>query len=38
VYISGPDPMIVNTVSALRSLGAPPERLHYDLPGEFGAP
>jgi NAD(P)H-flavin reductase/hemoglobin-like flavoprotein len=38
VYISGPDPMIVNTVSALRNLGAPPERLHYDLPGEFGAP
>jgi NAD(P)H-flavin reductase/hemoglobin-like flavoprotein len=38
VYISGPDAMIVSTVSALRDLGAPPERLHYDLPREFGAP
>lgn len=37
VYISGPDAMIVSTVSALRDLGAPPERLHYDLPREFGA-
>jgi NAD(P)H-flavin reductase/hemoglobin-like flavoprotein len=36
VYISGPDAMIVSTVSALRDLGAPPERLHYDLPREFG--
>jgi NAD(P)H-flavin reductase/hemoglobin-like flavoprotein len=38
VYISGPDAMIVRTVSALRDLGVPPERLHYDLPAEFGAP
>lgn len=37
VYISGPDAMIVSTVSALRDLGAPPERLRYDLPREFGA-
>lgn len=37
VYISGPDAMIVSTVSALRDLGASPERLHYDLPREFGA-
>jgi len=38
VYISGPDAMIVSTVSALRDLGAQRERLHYDLPREFGAP
>lgn len=38
VYISGPDAMIVAVVSALRDLGAPPERLHYDLPREFGVP
>jgi NAD(P)H-flavin reductase/hemoglobin-like flavoprotein len=37
VYISGPDAMIVSTVSALRDLGALRERLHYDLPREFGA-
>jgi NAD(P)H-flavin reductase/hemoglobin-like flavoprotein len=37
VYISGPDAMIVSAVSALRDLGAPPKRLHYDLPREFGA-
>jgi NAD(P)H-flavin reductase/hemoglobin-like flavoprotein len=37
VYISGPDTMIVATVSALRGHGAPPELLHYDLPAEFGA-
>jgi len=36
VYISGPDAMIVSTVSTLRDLRAPPERLHYDLPREFG--
>jgi NAD(P)H-flavin reductase/hemoglobin-like flavoprotein len=37
VYISGPDAMIVATVSALRDRGAPPEQLHYDLPTAFGA-
>ncbi len=31
-YISGPDAMIVTTASALRTLGADPARLHYDLP------
>jgi NAD(P)H-flavin reductase/hemoglobin-like flavoprotein len=36
VYISGPDAMIVSTVSTLRDLGVPPERLHYDLPLDFG--
>jgi len=36
VYVSGPDPMIVMTVAALRELGAPDERLHYDLPDENG--
>jgi NAD(P)H-flavin reductase/hemoglobin-like flavoprotein len=36
IYVSGPDPMIVKTVRILRDLGAPPERIHYDLPdGEF---
>jgi NAD(P)H-flavin reductase/hemoglobin-like flavoprotein len=34
VYISGPDPMIVMTVAALRELGAPDEQLHYDLPDQ----
>ncbi len=34
VYISGPDAMIVKTASALRTLGADPARLHYDLPDE----
>ena len=34
VYISGPDEMIVTTVRVLTSLGAPVERLHYDMPGE----
>jgi NAD(P)H-flavin reductase/hemoglobin-like flavoprotein len=38
VYISGPDAMIVSTVSALRDLGAQRERLHYDLPRDFGTP
>jgi ferredoxin-NADP reductase/hemoglobin-like flavoprotein len=32
VYISGPDIMIVRTVTALQTLGANPARLHYDLP------
>jgi NAD(P)H-flavin reductase len=32
VYISGPTPMITRTVHSLRQLGAPAERLHYDLP------
>ena len=36
VYISGPDPMIVMTAAALRELGAPDERIHYDLPDETG--
>jgi len=34
VYISGPDAMIVKTAGALRTLGADPARLHYDLPDE----
>ena len=34
IYVSGPDQMIVKTVRVLRDLGAPPERIHYDLPGE----
>jgi NAD(P)H-flavin reductase len=32
IYVSGPDQMIVKTVRVLRDLGAPPERIHYDLP------
>ncbi|HSZ40785.1 MAG TPA: FAD-binding oxidoreductase [Trebonia sp.] len=32
VYISGPTPMITRTVHRLRQLGAPAERLHFDLP------
>jgi NAD(P)H-flavin reductase/hemoglobin-like flavoprotein len=34
IYVSGPDTMIVKTVRILRDLGAPPERIHYDLPDE----
>jgi ferredoxin-NADP reductase/hemoglobin-like flavoprotein len=34
VYISGPDAMIVKTAAALRTLGADPARLHYDLPDD----
>jgi hypothetical protein len=34
VYISGPDAMIVKTAGALRTLGADPAQLHYDLPDE----
>jgi NAD(P)H-flavin reductase/hemoglobin-like flavoprotein len=34
IYVSGPDQMIVKTVRVLRDLGAPPERIHYDLPGD----
>lgn len=34
VYISGPDAMILKTVEALRTLGADPARLHFDLPDE----
>lgn len=32
IYISGPTSMIARTVRRLRGLGAPAERLHYDLP------
>jgi NAD(P)H-flavin reductase len=32
IYISGPDAMMIATVRRLRELGAPAERLHYDLP------
>jgi NAD(P)H-flavin reductase/truncated hemoglobin YjbI len=32
VYISGPDEMITATLRALTDAGAPPDRLHYDLP------
>lgn len=32
VYVSGPDQMIIATVRALAKLGAPADRLHYDLP------
>ena len=31
VYISGPDHMIAKTAAVLRDLGAPADRLHYDL-------
>jgi ferredoxin-NADP reductase len=34
VYISGPDEMITKTVRLLRELGAPAERLHYDIAPE----
>jgi NAD(P)H-flavin reductase/hemoglobin-like flavoprotein len=34
IYVSGPQQMIVKTVRVLRDLGAPPERIHYDLPDE----
>jgi len=37
VYISGPDAMIVRTVQALRTLGAPAGMLHYDLPESASA-
>jgi NAD(P)H-flavin reductase/hemoglobin-like flavoprotein len=33
IYVSGPDQMIVKAVRVLKDLGAPPERVHYDLPG-----
>jgi NAD(P)H-flavin reductase len=35
VYISGPTSMIVAAVRGLRELGAPAERLHYDLPADI---
>jgi len=35
VYVSGPDPMIIETVAVLRALGVPSDRLHYDLPDEI---
>jgi len=34
IYIRGPDDMIVATAGALRTLGADPALLHYDLPEE----
>jgi NAD(P)H-flavin reductase/hemoglobin-like flavoprotein len=34
IYVSGPDQMITKTVRVLRDLGAPPGRIHYDLPGD----
>jgi len=34
IYVSGPDQMIVKTIHVLRDLGAPPERIHYDLPDD----
>ena len=34
IYISGPDDMIVAAAGALRTLGADPALLHYDLPAE----
>jgi len=34
IYISGPDEMIVTAVRGLRTLGADPALLHYDLPEE----
>jgi len=34
IYISGPDAMIVAAVRGLRTLGADPALLHYDLPEE----
>lgn len=35
VYISGPDPMIMATVATMRTLGAPDELVHYDLPDQI---
>jgi NAD(P)H-flavin reductase/hemoglobin-like flavoprotein len=35
VYISGPNAMIFAAVRRLRELGAPDERLHYDLPADI---
>jgi NAD(P)H-flavin reductase len=35
VYISGPDPMIIATVATMRTLGAPDELVHYDLPDQI---
>lgn len=32
IYVSGPDAMITATERALLEAGAPPERIHYDLP------
>jgi NAD(P)H-flavin reductase len=32
VYVSGPDPMIIETVAVLQALGVPADLLHYDLP------
>ncbi|HLK01411.1 MAG TPA: globin domain-containing protein [Streptosporangiaceae bacterium] len=34
IYISGPDEMIRKTVRILTGLGAPRDRMHYDLPAE----
>jgi NAD(P)H-flavin reductase/hemoglobin-like flavoprotein len=34
IYVSGPDKMIVKTVRVLTDLGAPPERIHFDMPGD----
>jgi NAD(P)H-flavin reductase len=34
IYISGPDAMIVTAVRGLRTLGADPALLHFDLPEE----
>jgi NAD(P)H-flavin reductase/hemoglobin-like flavoprotein len=34
IYISGPDEMIRKTVRVLKDLGAPDERIHFDLPAE----
>jgi NAD(P)H-flavin reductase/hemoglobin-like flavoprotein len=34
VYISGPDEMIIKTVRLLRELGAPAERMYYDITPE----
>jgi NAD(P)H-flavin reductase/hemoglobin-like flavoprotein len=36
VYISGPDPMMIETVAILRALGAPADLIHVDLPDELG--
>ncbi len=38
VYISGPDAMIDKTVEVLRTLGAPAERLRFDLPQTLRQP
>lgn len=34
IYVAGPDQMIAKTVRVLKDLGAPPERIHYDLPSD----